>query len=43
MSAEVTRLVETLVSASVGGSTHKVYEGKWKAWLTFMNRKGKGP
>ena len=29
MSAEVVLLVESLVRASVGGSTHKVYLGKW--------------
>lgn len=43
MSVEVARLVEALVSASVGGSTHKVYAGKWKKWLEFMKRKDKGP
>ena len=43
MSREVARLVEALVSASVGGSTHKVYAGKWKTWVDFMEQKGKGP
>lgn len=43
MSVEVAHLVEALVSASVGGSTHKVYAGKWKKWLEFMKLKGKGP
>ena len=43
MSVEVARLVEALVSASVGGSTHKVYAGKWKKWSEFMRLKGKGP
>lgn len=37
------RLVEALVRASVGGSTYKVYAGKWKKWLEFMRMKGKGP
>ncbi|CAN0347429.1 unnamed protein product [Ectocarpus sp. 6 AP-2014] len=43
MSAEVASLVETLVSASVGGSTHRVYAGKWKQWLEFTRRKRRGP
>ena len=29
--------------ASVGGSTHKVYLGKWNKWLEFMKRKGRRP
>ena len=28
---------------SAGGSTHKVYLGKWNKWLEFMKRKGRGP
>lgn len=40
---EVARLVEALLSASVGGSTHKVYAGKWKKWLEFMKLKERGP
>lgn len=43
MSSEVASLVESLVRASVGGSTHKVYAGKWKQWLEFTTRKGRGP
>ena len=43
MSAEVTLLVESLVRASVGGSTHKVYLGKWNKRLQGMNKKGRGP
>ena len=43
MSSGVSRLVETLVRASVGGSTYKVYAGKWKMWVEFMRQKGKGP
>lgn len=43
MCADVARLVGALVSASVGGSTHKVYAGKWKTWSDFMTLKGKGP
>lgn len=41
--AEVARLVDALVSASVGGSTHKVYAGKWTKWSDFMRLKGRGP
>ena len=29
--------------ASVRGSTHKVYLGKWNKWLEFMKKKGRGP
>ena len=29
--------------ASVGGSTHKVYLGKWNKWLESMKNKGRGP
>ena len=29
--------------ASVGGSRHKVYLGKWNKWLEFMRKKGRGP
>ena len=29
--------------ASVGGSRHKVYPGKWNKWLEFMKKKGRGP
>lgn len=43
MSAEVARLVEIIVRASVGSSTHKVYAATWKTWLEFMRRKGQGP
>ena len=44
MGAEVALLVELLVRASVGGSTHKVYLGKkWNTWLEFMKKKGRGP
>ena len=43
MSAEVALLVESLVCASVGGSTHKVYLGKWNNWLEFMKKKGREP
>ena len=43
MSAEVALLVESLVRASVGGSTHKVYLGKWNKWLEFVKKKGRGP
>ena len=43
MSTDVARLVEALVRASVGGSTYKVYAGKWKMWVDFMRQKGKGP
>lgn len=43
MSTEVARLVDTLVSASIGGSTHKVYAAKWKTWLEFMKHKDKEP
>lgn len=43
MTAEVAQLVETLVRASVGESTHKVYAGKWKKWLEFTKQKSKGP
>ena len=43
MSAEVALLMESLVRASVGGSTHKVYLGKWNKWLEFMKKKGRGP
>ena len=43
MSAKVVLLVESLVRASVGGSTHKVYLGKWDKWLEFMKNKGSGP
>ena len=44
MGAEVALLVESLVRASVGGSTHKEYLGKkWNAWLEFMKKKGRGP
>ena len=43
MIAEVALLVESLVRASVGGSTHKVYLGKWNnKWLEFMKNKGRG-
>ena len=28
---------------SVGGSTHKVYLGKWNKWLEFIKKKGRGP
>ena len=42
MSAEVALLVESLVRASVGGSTHKVYLGKWNTWTEFMKKKGRG-
>ena len=27
---------------SHGGSTHKVYLGKWNKWLEFMKKKGRG-
>ena len=44
MSAEVALSVESLlVRASVRGSTHKLYLGKWNAWVEFMKKKGKGP
>ena len=43
MSAEVALLVESLVRASVGGSTHKVYLGKWNKGLEFTKKKGRGP
>ena len=43
ISAEVAFLVESLVRASVGGSTHKVYLGKCNKWLQFMKKKGRGP
>ena len=43
LSAEVALLVESLVRASVGGSTHKVYLGKWNTWIEFMKKKGRGP
>ena len=43
MSAEVALLEELLVRASVGGSTHKVYLGKWNMWIEFMKKKGRGP
>lgn len=43
MSAEVALLVEELVRASMGESTHKVYQGKWKIWQEFMKKKGMGP
>ena len=43
MGAEVALLVESLVRASAGGSTHKVYIGKWNTWLEFMKKKGRGP
>lgn len=36
-------MVDALVSASVGGSTHKVYAGKWTKWSEFMRMKGRGP
>ena len=36
-------LVESLVHAFVGGSTHKVYLGKWNKWLEFMKKKRRGP
>ena len=29
--------------ASVGGSRHKVYLGRWNKWLEFMKKKGRGP
>ena len=29
--------------ASVGGSTHKVYLGKWNTWIEFMKKKGRRP
>ena len=28
---------------SHGGSTHKVYLGKWNKWLVFIIKKGRGP
>ena len=43
MSAEVVLLVESLVRASIGGSTHKVYLGKWKKWLEILRKKGRRP
>ena len=43
MSAEVALVVESLVHASVGGRTHKVYLGKWNKWLEVMKNKGKAP
>ena len=43
MSAEVALLVKSLVHASAGGSTHKVYLGKWNKWLEFMKKKRRGP
>ena len=43
MSAEVALLVESLVRASVGGSTHKVYLEKWNTWIGFMKKKERGP
>ena len=43
MSAEVALLVESLVRASVGGSTYKVYLGKWNTSIEFMKKKGRGP
>ena len=42
MGAEVALLVESLVRASVGGSTHKVFVGKWNMWLEFMKRRERG-
>ena len=42
MSAEVAFLAESLVRVSVGGSTHKVYLGKWNKWLGLMKKKAKG-
>ena len=42
MSAEVALLVESLVRASVGGSTHKVYVGKWNKRLEFMKKREGG-
>ena len=29
--------------ASVGGSTHKVYLGKWNTWIEFVKKKARGP
>ena len=29
--------------ASVGGSTHKVYLGKWNTWIELMEKRGRGP
>ena len=43
MSTELALLVESLVRASVGGSTHKVHLGKWNTWIEFMKKKGRGP
>ena len=44
MSAEVALSVESLlVRTSVRGSPHKLYLGKWNAWVEFMKKKGKGP
>ena len=43
MKPQVARLVGTLVGASIGGNTWKVYAAKWKAWTEFMRRKGMGP
>ena len=40
MSAKVALLVESLVRAFVGGSTHKVYLGKRNTWIEFMKRNG---
>ena len=36
------RLLESLVRASVRGSTHKVSLGKWNKWLEFMKRREGG-
>lgn len=38
MSTEVATWMESLVCASIGGSTHKVYAGKWSNWLEFTER-----
>ena len=43
MSAEVALLVESLVRASVGGSTHKVYLGKWNTLIKFKKKKEREP
>ena len=35
--------MKSLVRASLGGSTYKVYLGKWNKWLDFIKKKGRGP
>lgn len=36
-------MMDSLVAASVGNATRKVYDAKWKIWKSFMGEKGREP